>query len=102
MYLNAAEAAFEIGKPVRAKQMLNAIRARVGMPAKQQATLANIKNETLIIWGDKDTAYNFEQVNILNKNLPNSKMEIFKGCSHNVHLENPEKFNEIVKNFLQN
>ena len=64
--------------------------------------LKNIKNETLIIWGDKDTAYNFEQVNILNKNLPNSKMEIFKGCSHNVHLENPEKFNEIVKNFLQN
>ena len=45
MYLNAAEAAFEIGKPVRAKQMLNAVRARVGMPAKQQATLANIKNE---------------------------------------------------------
>ena len=45
MYLNAAEAAFEIGKPVRAKQMLNAVRNRVGMPPKQVATLANIKNE---------------------------------------------------------
>ena len=48
MYLNAAEAAFEIGKPIRAKQMLNAVRARVGMPAKQQATLKNIKNERFV------------------------------------------------------
>ena len=48
MYLNAAEAAFEIGKPVRAKQMLNAVRNRVGMPPKQQATLANIKNERFV------------------------------------------------------
>ena len=63
--------------------------------------LKNIKNETLIIWGDKDTAYNFNQVDVLNKNIPNSKIEVFKGCSHNVHLENPEKFNEIVKNFLE-
>ena len=63
--------------------------------------LQNIKNKTLIIWGDKDTAYNFNQVDVLNKNIPNSKIEIIKGCSHNVHLEIPEKFNEIVKNFLE-
>ena len=48
MYLNAAEAAFEIGKPIRAKQMLNAVRNRVGMPPKQVATLANIKNERFV------------------------------------------------------
>ncbi len=64
--------------------------------------LKNINNETLIIWGDKDTAYNFDQVDSLSKNIPNSKMEIFKGCSHNVHLEFPVKFNEIVKNFIEN
>tara|TARA_Y100001970_G_scaffold240575_1_gene303417 strand:- start:49 stop:810 length:762 start_codon:yes stop_codon:yes gene_type:complete len=64
--------------------------------------LKNIKNETLIIWGDKDTAYNFDQIDTLNKNIINSKIEIFKGSSHNTHLEFPEKFNEIVINFLQN
>ena len=63
--------------------------------------LKNIKNETLIIWGDKDASYNFDQVDTLNKNIPNSKFEIFKGCSHNVHLEHPQKFNETVKNFLE-
>tara|TARA_B100001123_G_scaffold327539_1_gene368386 strand:+ start:13 stop:768 length:756 start_codon:yes stop_codon:yes gene_type:complete len=63
--------------------------------------LKNIKNETLIIWGEKDVSYNFEQVDTLKKNIPKSKIEIIKGCSHNVHLEIPDKFNEIVKNFLE-
>ena len=62
--------------------------------------LKNIKQDTLIIWGDKDVSYNFNQVDTLKKNIPNSKLEIFKGCGHNVHLEEPQKFNETVKNFL--
>ena len=62
--------------------------------------LKNIDNKTLIIWGDKDISYNFEQVDTLNKNIPNSDLIIFKGCSHNVHLESPEKFNNIIKDFL--
>ena len=63
--------------------------------------LKNIKNETLIIWGDKDVSYNFNQVEMLNKNVTNSKLEIFKGCCHNVHLEEPENFNKTIKNFLE-
>jgi len=63
--------------------------------------LKNIKQDALIIWGDRDVSYNFDQVDTLKKNIPNSKLEIFKGCCHNVHLEEPQKFNEIVKNFLE-
>ena len=63
--------------------------------------LKNIKQDTLIIWGDRDVSYNFDQVDALKNNIPNSKLEIFKGCSHNVHLEEPQKFNETVKNFLE-
>ena len=62
--------------------------------------LKNIKNETLIIWGDKDISYNFDQVDTLNKNIKNSRLEIFKGCSHNVHLEKPDEFNALIKDFL--
>jgi pimeloyl-ACP methyl ester carboxylesterase len=62
--------------------------------------LKNIKQDTLIIWGDRDVSYNFDQVDTLKKNILNSKLEIFKDCCHNVHLEEPQKFNEIVKNFL--
>ena len=63
--------------------------------------LKNIKNQTLIIWGEQDVSYNFEQVDTLKKNIPNSRLEIFKGCSHNAHLEQPQKFNETVKSFLE-
>ncbi|MDC3243107.1 alpha/beta hydrolase [Candidatus Pelagibacter sp.] len=63
--------------------------------------LQNIKNETLIIWGDQDKAYNFNQVETLNDNIPNSNLKIIKGCSHNVHLEKPDEFNTIVSEFLK-
>jgi|TARA_Y100000310_G_scaffold182744_1_gene182806 pimeloyl-ACP methyl ester carboxylesterase len=63
-------------------------------------TLKNIKNETLIIWGDQDKSYNLEQVQTLEKNIVNSKLVIFKNCAHNVHLEEPSKFNKIIMDFL--
>ena len=63
--------------------------------------LKNIKNETLIVWGDQDKAYNFKQVETLNKNIFNSDLKIIKGCSHNVHLEKPEEFNITVEEFLK-
>ena len=64
--------------------------------------LKNIKNLTMIIWGDQDKAYNFDQIDILNKNIPNTDLNIFKGCSHNVHLEMPNEFNKCITNFLEN
>ena len=63
--------------------------------------LKNIENKTLIIWGDQDKSYNFDQVDILNKNIPNSDLKVMKGCCHNAHLENPHKFNELVESFLK-
>ena len=63
-------------------------------------TLRNIKNETLILWGDKDKSYNLDQIKMLKNNITNSKLIIFKNCAHNVHLEQSAKFNKVVKDFL--
>lgn len=73
MYLNAAEAAFEINKPVRAKQLINTLRSRSGMPAKTQITLDLIKNERFVelfgenhrywdlrAWGDAEAELHFK------------------------------------------
>ena len=62
--------------------------------------LQDIKNNTLIIWGDKDKSYNLEQVQTLEKNISDSNLVIFKGCAHNVHLEQPDQFNHTIKDFL--
>ena len=63
-------------------------------------TLKNIKNETLIVWGDQDKSYNLEQIKTLEKSIKKSKLVIFKNCAHNVHLEQPDQFNNAIKNFL--
>ncbi len=63
-------------------------------------TLKNIKNETLIVWGDQDRSYNLDQVKILEKKIRNSKLIIIKNCAHNAHLEQPDQFNNIIKDFL--
>ena len=62
--------------------------------------LQDIKNNTLIIWGDKDKSYNLEQAQTLEKNISDSNLVIFKGCAHNVHLEQPDQFNHTIKDFL--
>jgi len=63
-------------------------------------SLKDIKNETLIVWGDQDKSYNFEQIQTLENNIENSKLIIFKNCAHNVHLEQPDQFNKTIKDFL--
>ena len=62
--------------------------------------LKNIKNETLIVWGDQDKSYNLDQIQTLENNIENSKLIIFNNCAHNVHLEQPDQFNKTIKNFL--
>ena len=83
---------------VSSKTADNALKAMKNWSGRDD--LKNIKNETLIVWGNKDISYNFDQIDTLNKNIKNSKLEIFEGCSHNVHLEETEKFNDLIKKFI--
>jgi len=63
--------------------------------------LKNIKKKTLIVWGDQDKAYNYDQVKTLKENILNSDLKIIYGSSHNVHLEKPNEFNNIISEFLK-
>ncbi len=48
MYLNAAEAAFETGDTDEAERLINVIRDRAGMPAKNALTLEDVRNERFV------------------------------------------------------
>jgi len=63
--------------------------------------LKNIKNKTLIVWGDKDKSYDKKQIQILKKKITNSSLVIFNGCAHNVHLEKVNEFNNKINKFLE-
>jgi pimeloyl-ACP methyl ester carboxylesterase len=62
--------------------------------------LNQITSPTLILWSNKDRSYDWNQQEVLNKGIVNSKVEIVDGCAHNSHMEKPELINLIIKNFL--
>ena len=62
--------------------------------------LNQITSPTLILWSNKDRSYDWNQQEILNKGIANSKVEIVDGCAHNSHMEKPDLINSIIKHFL--
>lgn len=48
MYMNAAEAAFEKGDVDEAKRLINLVRDRVSMPAKETLTIDDVRNERFV------------------------------------------------------
>ena len=62
--------------------------------------LNQITSPTLILWSNKDQSYDWNQQEVLNKGIANSKVEVVDGCAHNSHMEKPDLINSIIKNFL--
>jgi 2-succinyl-6-hydroxy-2,4-cyclohexadiene-1-carboxylate synthase len=61
--------------------------------------LKNIKCKTLLITGDLDTKFtniNSEMIRL----FPHAEHKIIKNAGHNTHLEEPQKFVEVVNEFL--
>ena len=63
--------------------------------------ISKLKCHTLVICGEKDSA-NIESANKLNENIKNSELKIIKNAGHEVNIDAPEKFAEIIKEFLVN
>jgi pimeloyl-ACP methyl ester carboxylesterase len=55
---------------------------------------------TLIIWGDKDDITPLWQGTYLTKLFQNSRLEIMKDVGHIPYIEDTERFNEVLINFL--
>ena len=62
--------------------------------------LSLIEAQTLILWAKNDRSYDFNQQEILNNGIRNSKLKIINGCAHNAHMEKPDLINKIIKDFL--
>ena len=62
--------------------------------------LANIKADTLVLWGDQDKSYLWPLPEELWNEIPDASLSVIAGCSHAVHLEKPELFNAVLKDFL--
>ena len=63
--------------------------------------LERIEAETLVIWGDKDRTYPWDQIECLWKSIEKTRLAVIPDCAHAPHLEKPEIFNPILQSFLQ-
>lgn len=63
--------------------------------------LPKIFCETLLIWGEKDTATPLEDGRKIKAGLPNSRLEIIKDAGHYAFIDAPEQFCALVETFLQ-
>lgn len=62
--------------------------------------IPRIKIPTLIIWGEKDNILAVKWGQKMHKLLKSSTLRIVWGAGHHPHLEKPDKFLEIVEEFL--
>ena len=59
-------------------------------------SLAHIACPTLIIWGELDRTYRWDQVNKLWGTIPDAHLAVIPYCAHAAHLEAPEIFGALV------
>lgn len=64
------------------------------------AALASLTMPTLVLWGDLDRSYGWSQPEALWRGIRKSRLAVAPGCAHNVHMENPRLFNQLIAQFL--
>lgn len=62
--------------------------------------LGDINTPTLLIWGREDSVTPLYVGEEFNKLLPNSELHVIDQCGHAPMMEVPDKFNSILKDFL--
>ena len=62
--------------------------------------IPNIKAPTLLVWGLNDTITPPIVAHEFNRLIPNSDLKFIDRCCHAPMMEHPEKFNELVEEFL--
>jgi 2-hydroxy-6-oxonona-2,4-dienedioate hydrolase len=63
--------------------------------------LANIKQPTLLIWGNNDTITPPFVAREFNKLIPDSELHFIDKCGHAPMMEQPQEFNVILHKFLK-
>ncbi len=56
---------------------------------------------TLIMWGDEDTIIPVAHAYAANHAIPGSRLEIFAGAGHFLHVEEPVRFAEVLTEFVE-
>jgi pimeloyl-ACP methyl ester carboxylesterase len=55
---------------------------------------------TMIVWGDRDQIIPIAHGRAAHEAIPHSRLEVFEGCGHFPHVEDPERLVETIRDFV--
>ena len=70
------------------------------LPCDYTNKLSLIKNPTLLIWGENDTATPLSDAKIIEKLIPDAGLCVIKGTGHYSFCENPYQAHAILQSFI--
>ena len=98
-HLIAPELAHEMVRSARRTDgFLPALEALADYPLEEE--LPKIGCPTLIVWGAHDTLVPVRDAERLEELIPNARREVFERTGHVAMLERPERFNRVLREFL--
>ena len=62
--------------------------------------LGDIRSRTLVLWGDHDRTYPWQQTQHLWQSIPSASLSVIPMTAHAAHLEKPSLFNMVLSDFL--
>ena len=94
-----------LSRPEYRAAYLSALRSIAGMRDLRDGIvvgdrLADLQMPTLLIWGRHDHLFPAVHAESAVAKLPNGRVEIFEDSGHTPQMEEPERFNQLVLDFL--
>ncbi len=96
---NHSEYSIEVLKKPGGKKAFTQGRG-AAVSAISEEMLGQIKNETLIVWGEDDLLFSVEHAEAAARIIPNAKLHLIKKAGHLPLIDQPEIFNRCVIAFL--
>jgi len=62
---------------------------------------ASAEHPTLIVWGDRDAMIPDDHGRAAHELIAGSRLEIFEGVGHFPHAEHPDRFAEVLREFIE-
>ena len=85
---------------------LSALRSIAGMRHLRNGVvvedrLPELRMPTLLVWGGRDHIFPASHAQAAKNRIPNGRLEVFDDSGHTPQMEEPERFNRLVLDFLQ-
>jgi len=95
-----------LATPAYRAAYLSALRSIAGMRKLRDGVvvedrLPELRMPTLLIWGGHDHIFPSSHAQSAKNRIPNARLEVFGDSGHTPQMEEPERFNRLVLEFLQ-